>query len=650
MRQVDPQADPVTRTFQVRRRPDRSARGDAARRDGDRAPAARARRRASSIPASALTATDRQPAVWIVDPANLTVALRNVEVLRFDPATAVISQRARRRRDRGDGRRSGAASGPEGPAARSDFVSGLNLSDWALKHRSFIVFIDDRGRRSPASSSYFQPRPRRGSAPSPSAPWSCRRPGPARRIDDTLQQVTERLERKLQETQGPRFPAQLHQPRPDHDLRQPEGLDDRLGSAGHLVPGAQEHRRHPRHAAGRRGRARLQRRFRRHLRHHLRLHRRRLHPSRAARLCRGHPLAACCRCRTSRRSRSSARRTSRSSSSSRPSELAGLGIDRAALIAALQAQNAVSPAGAIQTGDEKLSLRVSGAFQSEKRSARRQLPVQRPADPAARHRDGPARLSPIRRSRCSASTASRRSASPSPCATAATFWRSAATSRRRSTTASPICRSASTPTLVSDQPVVVQTRDRRVHGIAVAGDRHHHGGQLRQPRLAAGRGGGAVDSADAWRSSFRSCRSMHIDLQRISLGALIIALGLLVDDAMTTIDVMTSRLAAGDSKEKAATFAYKTLALPMLTGTFVTIAGFVPIGFARSVGRRIHVLDLRRGGDRADRVLVRRGAVRAAARRLAAQEAGQAGRRRSPASSCATFRSILRRRDARCAG
>ena len=51
---------------------------------------------------------------------------------------------------------------------------------------------------------------------------------------------------------------------------------------------------------------------------------------------------------------------------------------------------------------------------------------------------------------------------------------------------------------------------------------------------------------------------------------------------MTTVDVMTSRLAAGDSKEQAATFAYKTLAFPMLTGSFVTAAGFVPIGFARS--------------------------------------------------------------------
>jgi multidrug efflux pump len=51
---------------------------------------------------------------------------------------------------------------------------------------------------------------------------------------------------------------------------------------------------------------------------------------------------------------------------------------------------------------------------------------------------------------------------------------------------------------------------------------------------------------------------------------------------MTTVDVMTSRLAAGDSKEQSATFAYKTLAFPMLTGSFVTAAGFVPIGFAQS--------------------------------------------------------------------
>jgi multidrug efflux pump subunit AcrB len=75
---------------------------------------------------------------------------------------------------------------------------------------------------------------------------------------------------------------------------------------------------------------------------------------------------------------------------------------------------------------------------------------------------------------------------------------------------------------------------------------------------------------------------VNIDLHRISLGALIIALGLLVDDAMTTVDAMIRRLGMGDTKDQAATFAYRTLAAPMLIGTLVTIASFVPIGFAQS--------------------------------------------------------------------
>ena len=74
----------------------------------------------------------------------------------------------------------------------------------------------------------------------------------------------------------------------------------------------------------------------------------------------------------------------------------------------------------------------------------------------------------------------------------------------------------------------------------------------------------------------------NIDLHRISLGALIIALTLLVDDAMTTVDAMIRRLGAGDTSDQAATFAYRTLAAPMLIGTLVTIASFVPIGFAQS--------------------------------------------------------------------
>ncbi|MBV8105820.1 MAG: efflux RND transporter permease subunit, partial [Hyphomicrobiales bacterium] len=73
-----------------------------------------------------------------------------------------------------------------------------------------------------------------------------------------------------------------------------------------------------------------------------------------------------------------------------------------------------------------------------------------------------------------------------------------------------------------------------------------------------------------------------ISLQRISLGALIIALGLLVDDAMITVEMMVSRLEAGDELKKAATFAYTSTAFPMLTGTLVTVVSFMPIGLNSS--------------------------------------------------------------------
>ena len=73
-----------------------------------------------------------------------------------------------------------------------------------------------------------------------------------------------------------------------------------------------------------------------------------------------------------------------------------------------------------------------------------------------------------------------------------------------------------------------------------------------------------------------------IDLQRISLGALIIALGLLVDDAMIAVEMMERKLEEGYGKLSAASFAYNSTAFPMLTGTLITTAGFVPVGFAAS--------------------------------------------------------------------
>jgi multidrug efflux pump len=73
-----------------------------------------------------------------------------------------------------------------------------------------------------------------------------------------------------------------------------------------------------------------------------------------------------------------------------------------------------------------------------------------------------------------------------------------------------------------------------------------------------------------------------IDLHKISLGALIIALGLLVDDAIISVEMMVVKMEQGWERVRAASFAYTTTAMPMLTGTIVTAAGFLPIGLARS--------------------------------------------------------------------
>jgi len=78
--------------------------------------------------------------------------------------------------------------------------------------------------------------------------------------------------------------------------------------------------------------------------------------------------------------------------------------------------------------------------------------------------------------------------------------------------------------------------------------------------------------------TFLFMRETHISLQRISLGALIIALGLLVDDAMIAVEMMVARLELGDNLRKAATYVYTSTAFPMLTGTLVTAAGFIPVG------------------------------------------------------------------------
>jgi len=261
-------------------------------------------------------------------------------------------------------------------------------------------------------------------------------------------------------------------------------------------------------------------------------------------------------------------------------QLAGLGIDRAALIAALQAQNAVSPSGSLQTGNEKLSIRVSGAFRSEQDilainflSNGRLIRLRDIAEVRRSFSDPPQPMFRVNGKPSIGLAIAMRDGGD-----ILGLGRNVEKAIDETVADLPLGIDA---TLVSNQPAVVDSAINEFmeslwQAIAII---------MAVSIVSLGFRPGAVVALSiplTMAIVFPIMEGLGIDLQRISLGALIIALGLLVDDAMTTVDVMTSRLAQGDSKEQAATFAYKTLAFPMLTGSFVTAAGFVPIGFARS--------------------------------------------------------------------
>jgi multidrug efflux pump subunit AcrB len=260
--------------------------------------------------------------------------------------------------------------------------------------------------------------------------------------------------------------------------------------------------------------------------------------------------------------------------------LAALGLDYPALIATLQAQNAVRPAGVLQTGDEKISLRVTGAFDSELDL----LDVNFVAgDRIVRLGD----IAEVRRAYADPPQPMFR-VNGKPAIGVAIAMREGgdilALGRNISHAMAEIQADLPIgiePTLVADQAVTVDLAINEFttslwQAILII---------IAASFVSLGVRPGTVVALSiplTLAIVFPVMEFFQIDLQRISLGALIIALTLLVDDAMTTVDAMIRRLAAGDSKESAATFAYRTLAAPMLTGTLVTIAGFVPIGFAAS--------------------------------------------------------------------
>jgi multidrug efflux pump subunit AcrB len=261
-------------------------------------------------------------------------------------------------------------------------------------------------------------------------------------------------------------------------------------------------------------------------------------------------------------------------------ELASLGIDRSALIAALQAQNVVQPAGTIQTGNETLSLRVSGAFRSEEDVANVNFAVGgrmlRLSDIARIRRgfaDPPQPLFRVNGQPAIGLAIAMRDGGD-----ILALGRNVKTAIVEATADLPL---GIEPRLVADQAATVDsaisefmTSLWQAVGIILVAS-----------FISLGfRPGLVIASAIPLTLVvvFSIMQITNIDMQRISLGALIIALALMVDDAMTTTDAMLTRLAQGDDKVQAATFAFRTYAFAMLAGTLVTIAGFVPVGFAAS--------------------------------------------------------------------
>jgi multidrug efflux pump len=261
-------------------------------------------------------------------------------------------------------------------------------------------------------------------------------------------------------------------------------------------------------------------------------------------------------------------------------QLAGLNIDRMALLRALQAQNAVTKAGTVETHDEKITVQVSGRFRTEEDIRRINFTIKnqlfRLSDIATVRRGYADPAQPIFRS--NGVTAIGLGIAMRNGGDILTLGRDTQRAVAEVMADFPIGIEAN---LVAAQPKTVSlavnafTEDL-AESVAIV---------LVVSFLSLGWRAGAVVACSiplVLAISFLFMGYAGIDLQRVSLGALIISLGLLVDDAMITVESMATRLEHGDDKREAVTYAYSSTAFPMLTGTLVTIIGFVPVGFAQS--------------------------------------------------------------------
>jgi multidrug efflux pump subunit AcrB len=257
-------------------------------------------------------------------------------------------------------------------------------------------------------------------------------------------------------------------------------------------------------------------------------------------------------------------------------QLAALGLSQQIVVDAIRSQNAIAPSGTVEAQGERISIRVSGQFTSEGSLRSINLRVN---DRFFRLRD----VATIRRTfvdpprslfRFRGEPAIGLAIGMKPKANLLDFGAAVDKTMEKIESDLPIGVGIH---LVSDQPKIVEEAvggftKALFEAVVIV---------LAVSFVSLGFRAGLVVSLTiplVLAITFVAMQYFHISLQRISLGALIIALGLLVDDAMIAVEMMVARLEVGDSLEKAATYVYTSTAFPMLTGTLVTIAGFMPVG------------------------------------------------------------------------
>lgn len=259
---------------------------------------------------------------------------------------------------------------------------------------------------------------------------------------------------------------------------------------------------------------------------------------------------------------------------------AALGITQQMIVAALQSQNAITPSGIIEANGERIALRVSGGFESEEnlktinlRINDRFFRLRDVADIKRTYVDPPRALFSYNEQPAIALGVGMK-----PNANLTTFGEALKEEMKKIVGELPVGIGVH---LVSNQPELVEEAvggfvKALIEAVAIV---------LIVSFISLGWRAGLVVAITiplVLAITFLVMDLQAISLQRISLGALIIALGLLVDDAMIAVEMMVARLEVGDPIEKAATYVYTHTAFPMLTGTLVTIVGFIPVGLNSS--------------------------------------------------------------------